>query len=267
MTTIHPLMAAKQATTIDHITGGRFALNLVTGWNKTEMEMFGSELPDHDTRYAMAAEWLTVMKRLWSEPEPVDFAGQYYTLKGAIVRPQPIQRPYPAVMCAGASPAGMEFSARHCDVAFVHGRVDDPDGTRRAVEAYRALARDTYGRDLQIWCHAYVVTADTEREARDFLRYYVDENGDWEGAENLIASLVPGGNFPPDTLHAMKRHLIAGWAGYPMVGSREQVVDEMLKLSMSVGVDGLLLSFARYESELEDFRDKTLPMLVQAGLR
>ncbi|MGA7959346.1 MAG: LLM class flavin-dependent oxidoreductase, partial [Xanthobacteraceae bacterium] len=40
--TIHPVMAAKQATTIDHVTGGRFALNIVTGWNRPEIEMFGS---------------------------------------------------------------------------------------------------------------------------------------------------------------------------------------------------------------------------------
>ena len=49
--TVHPIMAAKQATTIDHITGGRFALNVVTGWHRPEMEMFGAPLLDHDDRY------------------------------------------------------------------------------------------------------------------------------------------------------------------------------------------------------------------------
>ena len=61
--TIHPVMAAKQAATIDHVTGGRFALNIVTGWNRPEIEMFGSPLMEHDDRYDCAAEWLHIMKR------------------------------------------------------------------------------------------------------------------------------------------------------------------------------------------------------------
>src|SRR3546814_6724447 len=60
ISTIHPLMAAKQAASIDHISGGRFVLNVVTGWNRPEMEMFGVAMADHDTRYDMAAEWIEI---------------------------------------------------------------------------------------------------------------------------------------------------------------------------------------------------------------
>ena len=49
--TIHPVLAAKQAATIDHISGGRFGLNIVAGWNDTEIAMFGSPQKDHDDRY------------------------------------------------------------------------------------------------------------------------------------------------------------------------------------------------------------------------
>ena len=55
----HPLMAAKQSTVIDHISGGRFILNIVTGWNKPEIDMFGVEMLPHDERYDMAEEWLS----------------------------------------------------------------------------------------------------------------------------------------------------------------------------------------------------------------
>ena len=57
----HPLTAAKQSTVVDHISGGRFILNIVTGWNKPEIEMFGTELLPHDERYDMAEEWLTIV--------------------------------------------------------------------------------------------------------------------------------------------------------------------------------------------------------------
>src|SRR5918911_2370784 len=63
--TIHPIVAAKQATTIDHITGGRFALNVVCGWFVPELEMFGAPIMEHELRYEYATEWLEIVKRLW----------------------------------------------------------------------------------------------------------------------------------------------------------------------------------------------------------
>jgi hypothetical protein len=74
--TIHPIVAAKQATTVDHITNGRFALNIVCGWFTPELEMFGVPQMEHDTRYDHAAEWVEVMKLLWSREEDFDYEGQ-----------------------------------------------------------------------------------------------------------------------------------------------------------------------------------------------
>ena len=69
--TVHPIVAAKQATTIDHISNGRFALNLVMGWFTPEMEMFQGTQRAHDDRYRYGAEWLSVVKRLWTEEAAV----------------------------------------------------------------------------------------------------------------------------------------------------------------------------------------------------
>ena len=76
LTTVHPIMAAKQGTTIDHVTGGRFALNIVTGWNRPEIEMFGLDMTEHDVRYDFAAEWLEIIKRLWTEDDEFDYEGK-----------------------------------------------------------------------------------------------------------------------------------------------------------------------------------------------
>src|SRR5713226_1276890 len=65
--TVHPIVAAKQATTIDHITGGRFALNVVCGWFEPEFAMFGRSLMEHETRYEYADEWIELVRRLWME--------------------------------------------------------------------------------------------------------------------------------------------------------------------------------------------------------
>lgn len=268
ITTIHPLMAAKQATTIDHITGGRFILNLVTGWNPPEMEMFGGTMAEHDVRYEIAEEWLQVVKRLWTAEEPFDHAGKYYQIKQGIVRPRPLQRPHPPVMCAGGSPTGHRFAARFCDVAFININPEDLDDTRRRVEALRSLAKDEFGRDIQIWVNCYVVVRDSEQEAKEFLRYYVDERGDWEGATNLVATLgINSGMLTPTTLETIKRHIIGGWGGHPLVGTASQVVDQLAQLSNFLGVDGVILSWADYEAGMVRFRDEVMPLLEQAGLR
>src|SRR5215471_1603883 len=72
---IHPVIAAKQFVTADHIGEGRVGLNVVCGWNEDEFEMFGVEQRDHEKRYAYAKEWLDAVKAMWTRPEEFDFDG------------------------------------------------------------------------------------------------------------------------------------------------------------------------------------------------
>src|ERR1700704_5471659 len=65
----HPLIAAKEMVTADHIGGGRFGLNLVAGWNEGEFAMFGVAQRAHEERYEFAQEWIDVIKRAWSGEE------------------------------------------------------------------------------------------------------------------------------------------------------------------------------------------------------
>ena len=77
---MHPVAVAKMGATIDHISNGRFALNVVAGWFKNEFDMFGAGMRPHDDRYAYAAEWIDVM-RLWIEEEAFDYEGEYFSGK------------------------------------------------------------------------------------------------------------------------------------------------------------------------------------------
>lgn len=108
--TIHPIIAAKQAQTIDHITRGRFALNIVAGWHRPGIEMFGAPLLDHDRRYDMAEEWLQIIKRLWTEDDDLDFSGNF--IKRGHLQPKPLQKPHPVLMNAGGSERSRHFAAR-----------------------------------------------------------------------------------------------------------------------------------------------------------
>jgi FMNH2-dependent dimethyl sulfone monooxygenase len=265
--TIHPIMAAKQATTIDHITGGRFALNVVTGWYRPEIEMFGAPLIEHDARYDMAAEWLTIIKRAWTEDEEFDFDGKYYQIKRAQLNPTPIQRPYPAIMNAGGSEKGRHFAAKHCDIAFVQIDHHNLEKSRASISAYRKLAREVYHREIQVWAASYVVQRETEKEARDFYNYYVHEKGDWIAADRVVESLgLNSESLPPERIRALREHFIAGWGGYPLVGRNDQVVDGLAKL-VDLGLDGTVMSWPLYEEGMHQFKNVTIPALQQAGLR
>lgn len=262
--TIHPVLAAKQATTIDHISGGRFGLNIVAGWNATEIEMFHEAQREHDERYAMAEEWIQLIKRLWTEEGSFDFEGRFFHCPGAYAEPKPVQRPHPLVMSAGVSPAGREFAARHADMNFL---------LAPTLEIAEEVARDvrklaaSHGRKVSIWGMACLVCRDTEKEAKEYFDYYVHEKGDWQAANNLYDGLAPNSqSADPAFRDEMVHNLVAGYAALPLVGTPEQIADGLAAFHKA-GMDGVTLSWVDYREGIARFGEQVLPLLEQAGLR
>jgi alkanesulfonate monooxygenase SsuD/methylene tetrahydromethanopterin reductase-like flavin-dependent oxidoreductase (luciferase family) len=265
--TVHPIMAAKQCTTIDHISGGRFALNVVCGWFRPELEMFGAPTMEHDTAYEYAAEWLDVVRALWTTEGEFDHTGRYFRIERGFHEPKPLQRPRPPVMSAGSSDVGRRFAAKYADMAFTQARPADFEGTRAQIADLRRVAREEFGRALQVWTTAYVVCRPTEREARDYLHYYVHERGDWEAVENLTHIMgLQKRHLSPQALEGLKAAFVAGWGGFPLVGTAEQIVD-LLAQAARAGLDGVTLSWVDYEAGLRQWIAEVLPLLEQAGLR
>ncbi len=122
-TTHHqPAHVARMGATLDAYSEGRWGWNVVTGFGDAEARLFGDPaLVPHDERYAMAGEFVEVVKKFWSEDDPFEFAGRYYTAGGRMKAPRPVQQPHPLLVSAGASPAGMAFAAQHCDQLVVAG--------------------------------------------------------------------------------------------------------------------------------------------------
>lgn len=265
--TIHPIVAAKQSATIDHIANGRFGLNVVAGWNKPELDMFGAPMRGHDDRYAQAAEWLELVRRLWTAEEAFDYEGTYYRAERAVSLPRPVQDPFPPIMNAGGSARGRDFAAKYADLAFIIVDAEDEDSIRRQVNSYRELARQEYDRDIQIWTFAYVVQRETEQRARDYLKYYAEEFGDeqclegWMRLQGLHTELMP-----PESMEALRFRFKAGNGGYELVGTADQIVSKLQTLS-AAGIDGVLLSWVDYEDGLQRWQGDVAPRLIQAGLR
>ena len=264
----HPIIAAKQSAAIDHITNGRYVLNIVTGWNQPETDMFCLAMLSHEERYACAEEWLSIVKRLWTEDEEFDHEGRFYKIVKGYLQPKPIQAPYPAIMNAGASERGRHFAVKYCDLIFTVIRTGTIEEVRAHVQAYHKLARE-YARGVRVWTSVNIVQGETEKDARDFYDYYVRQKGDWAAAQNMIdifSAEINQRNVPPERIKAMQEAFIQGWGSVPLVGTKEQIVDGLRALS-DAGLDGVLVVFPRYEAGMQEFRDVTYPLMRQAGLR
>ncbi|MBW8485858.1 LLM class flavin-dependent oxidoreductase [Actinomadura parmotrematis] len=260
----HPVAAAKQIATVDHISGGRFAVNVVAGWNEDEFGMFGLEQREHDDRYAVADEWTTFLKRIWAAEEEFDFTGRYFTARRVLSEPKPVQRGRPVIMNAGFSPAGRDFAARHADLTFA--MVPGVEQAARVVPELKAQVERDHGRKLSVFAGAHVVCAGTEDEARRAYARMVDEVGDREAAANAIRLLIPNsasGDFDADGMAAAA---IAGFFALPLVGTPDSVVAQMAELA-DAGLDGLALSWLDYHAGLDQYVRELRPRLIAAGLR
>jgi dimethylsulfone monooxygenase len=265
--TIHPIVAAKQCTTVDHLTGGRFALNVVCGWFAPELRMFGVDGMDHDTRYDYAAEWIEIVRRLWTEEDEFDYEGKFFRIEKGFHQPKPLQQPHPPIMNAGSSGIGARFAAKYADMAFVAFYADRLDQSQAQLAEMRRLGRDEFGRDLQIWTTCRVVCRPTEREARQYEHYYIHEMGDFAAVETILAGRAANEqNLTPELYQRMKARIVAGWGGYPLVGTPEQIVDQLSALSQ-IGIDGVVLSWVNYHDEMRQWIAEVMPLLEQAGLR
>jgi alkanesulfonate monooxygenase SsuD/methylene tetrahydromethanopterin reductase-like flavin-dependent oxidoreductase (luciferase family) len=258
MPVVPPIMAAKQGTTIDHISHGRFALNVVIGTSPREFGMFGpSVLRPHDEGYEHGEEWLTVLKRLWTETEEFDYEGRYLDIKGAISKPKPIQKPHPPIMSANSSEVGVRFAAKHADMSFIGLRHAPRSEWKAIVDRHKVLAREEFHRELQVWVHGTVICRPTQREAEEYYRYVAIEKGDHAGDPT-------GRRMPPPTVDSPPR--IPGWGGHPLIGTPESIVDQLVEFSQA-GIAGCLLSWVNNEVEQPQTIAEVVPLLEQAGLR
>jgi FMNH2-dependent dimethyl sulfone monooxygenase len=265
--TMHPLLVARLCSTIDAISGGRFALNVVGGWNRREFDMFGIDLVEHDQRYIYLEEWLHILRKLWTCPTEFDYESKNFRMKKAISRPQPIQKGGIPIMNAALSPVGMRFSAKNSQIGLISPQGNSPEDWRPQVAAYKKMAREEFGREIQLWTNVAVVQGDTQKEAEDYLHRYAVEYLDTEVLDSIVATISKENNIPAgsEMLAAMRWRMAVG-AGHPLIGSAQGLAEQLAAIS-SVGIDGVLLTWPDYINGVRRFAKDVLPLLEQMGLR
>lgn len=258
----HPLLLAKYAATLDHMTEGRWGINMVTGIKKEDFAMFGLEHVEHDLRYEMADEFVDVMKMLWTTDENINFHGRFYDMEKGFVSPKPIHG-RPIIVNATSSGAGQRFAEKHSDIMFIT-RPASKDVFAAIGERNELIKREARqaGREMKTIINPHVICADTEKEARARRQHFID-TADEVALENFF-KLITGG----DTVSwkgAVKDDLAVG-GNMQVVGTPDQVVEQFVKLS-EAGCDGIQVNFFDYLPDLEYFGEKVLPLMKEAGLR
>lgn len=147
ITAIHPgffqpTAIAKWGATLDRLTTGRWAINVTSGWNMQEFDMYGIDKLTHDDRYDRSAEFIEVMRGAWSE-ESFNYQGKYYQADDLRLEPRP-SHPL-QVFQGGQSDAAISLAAQHSDWMFLNG--GSPEKIANIIErARRACA----GSDKQL---------------------------------------------------------------------------------------------------------------------
>ena len=261
----HPLHLAKYGAVIDHMSGGRWGLNVVTGYKEREFRMFGLKPIEHDKRYAMASEFTTIMQRLWSEDEELTFKGKYWRTNGAFVAPKPVNGSV-VLVNAGSSPAGINYATSHSDIIFVTSPGGaDPAAAVKTLRPHTNKIRQAARakkRKIKIMINPHVICRETEEEAWKQYHRILDQR-DEAALDNFVGAFIGGDQS------SWRGHVKETWAvggNVHLVGTPEQIVDWFIKLKRA-GCDGMQVNFYDFLPDLDFFGKRVMPLLKQAGLR
>jgi alkanesulfonate monooxygenase SsuD/methylene tetrahydromethanopterin reductase-like flavin-dependent oxidoreductase (luciferase family) len=259
---VHPMVIAKQGANIDHISGGRWGINVVAGWAPDDIKIFGLPVEETASRYERTSEFVEFLERAWRTAEPFSFDGRFYRAEGAIVCPLPRS---PLVVNAAMSPQGRDFATSHAHAMFITNPRDAGPNPRSYPELSQLIASvkqqaRAKGRELRCIVNAHVIQRARSEEAWCQYRAIVDAV-DEEALANFVGHISKNASVPRWT----REHDIVG-GNVILVGDAAEVASS-IALLRAAGCDGVQLTFFDYLVDLERFRTEVLPLLVAAGLR
>ena len=259
--TLHPAVAARMATTIDDISGGRFGVNVVGGVNKYEYAQMGL-WPGDDyfaERYDHLTEWITIVRELW-ETGRSDFTGRYYDLDDCRLQPLPARRP--PIISAGLSERGLTFAATQADASFVVGF--DDRAIKEVAATVKSYARDA-GREIKCYAVYTVISAPTDAEAEARLGHF-DQTADLDTLRRI--GLVPASAGTTGTVKEIQDMVKRGSSVFTptLVGSPATIIDRLRWLGRETELDGIMFTFPDWYADLDQFGIDVVPTLQQEGL-
>ena len=264
---VAPTLAARKAATFDQLTGGRLALHIITGGSDADQAKDGDWL-DHDTRYRRTDEYLTVLRRMWTEDKPFDHAGEFYRVAKAFSEIKPVQKPHVPLYFGGASESAHRIGARHCDVYMLWG---EPLAAIKArIAEVRQVAAEV-GREPRISVSLRPIIAPTEAKAwdkaRGILARVVEKQGDRTlpnpeavGAQRLV-EFARQGEVHDQRLWTPIAAAVGGAGNTTaLVGTPEQVAESLLDY-WELGVTTLLIRGFDPLNDAVDYGRELIPLV------
>ncbi|MBP2080064.1 LLM class flavin-dependent oxidoreductase [Oceanobacillus polygoni] len=253
----NPAVTAKMAANIDHISNGRFTLNVVSGWWEEEAKQYGGEFTEHNDRYDRTSEFLEVLKGLWTE-ETFSYDGKFYKIDNTNLSPKPIQRPNPILYAGGESEKGKQVITSYCDAYVMHGGTVEE--VKVKVTDMKDRRKQAGGEALQSFSMAaYVICRDTEEEAQEELKRIttVKDAAGYAGMKDFTTKSELEQQLKLQDYSVSNRGLRPN-----LVGTPEQIAKRILAYE-EVGVDQLLLQCSPQLEELERFAKQVMPKVEE----
>jgi alkanesulfonate monooxygenase len=253
----HPGVLAKQALGIDQISGGRFAINLVSGWFLPEMQQLALPQIDHDSRYAYSEEWLGIVRKLLAG-ETVSHKGRFVSVDDLTLRPRSAHPGGLPVYFGGESEPALALAAAQADVFFINGR--DLDATRRLIERVSAQSRKRP--PLRFALAAFVIARETAAQAREEFDYLLDLT-----SRNEVTRLRAGTDSAVEMMKVNKGVPVVGSNGGTnagLVGSYDEVATR-IRAFADVGIELFMLQFQPLLPELRRFAEHVIPRVRSAA--
>ena len=274
---VSPSLAARMAATFDRLSNGRILINVVTGGDPVELAGDGLFV-DHDTRYKITDEFLTIWRSRLANEGEVNFEGEQLRVRGAKVLFPAGQRPYPALYFGGSSDGGIDVAAKHVDYYLTWG--EPPEQVRDKLTKVRSYAYAKYGRKLKFGIRLHIIVRESEEEAwreADRLISQVSESTiavaqqtmarqDSVGQQRMLALQKLAGSSKSRKSLEVSPNLWAGvglvrsGAGTALVGSVENVVKRMKEYA-ELGIDTFIFSGYPHLEEAYRTAELLLPNL------
>ena len=219
---------------------------------------------DHyQRRYDYAAEYVEILQALWQSGR-ASWEGEYFKIDDCSVLPTPAN-PIPLV-CAGQSPAGRAFVAKHADHQFV---LTGEDNLVRSVEDIRAKSAVS-GRNVGVYALFHMILADTDEMAQAQVRQII-ELADQGAISNILASAsldTNTGGTADQLKAALDQDVESGnmaFMGIPVIyGSANTIRQRIGAIAQKTGIDGMLFSWPDFVAGIERFGEEVLPDLQVA---
>lgn len=288
-TTFEPLIAvrpgywrpahfASSVATLDHLTGGRVRVNVVSG--KDDLGAYGDSEGDQEQRYARTREFMQLVRRLWTEQD-VHSTGEHFSVTGSTVTPriEPREgRPHPTLYFGGASAAAERVAATEADVQLFWG--EPLAGVRDRIERLTALSAEL-GREhppLQYGLRVTTLVRDTTEQAWADAEEKVARMAAAQGApspdqlavnphrrtavgQQRLLDLAAQGEVLDSNLYTTPGRFGGGGAGTTWLVGSAQDVAASLRRYADLGVTHFVLSDTPYLDEIRRQGDQLLPLL------